>query len=79
VIISIIVVRIPGPTNVEYWTTEAWDEFTLDENPQGFEEALDKARQKHGDQHVGVLKVELPRGALAKPFEIPKVEGKVVP
>jgi len=76
--VSIIVVRIPGPTNVEYWTTEAWDEFTLDDNPQGFEEALAKARNQHGAEHVGILEVELPSGALAKPFEIPKVEGKVV-
>ena len=77
-IVHLIVIRHPEPSEDTYWTTEAWDENTIDENPQGYEEALKKAQASNGADHVRVLKVQLPEGALAKPFEVPVVKGEVV-
>ena len=74
-LLKIIVIRAVT-TQTFYWTTEAWDENSLEENPEGFSGALQKARDQHGGENVRVLTVALPTGALAQPFERPHVVGR---
>ena len=78
-IINLIVIRQPGTVEDTFWTSEAWDEYTIDENPEGFDEAIEKAHKEYGGDHVRVLQVRIPKGSLAKPFEVPTVEGTPIP
>jgi hypothetical protein len=52
---------------------DAWDEYTMDSNPEGYQEALDKHRAKEGDDYeyggVRELIVELPQSAVTKLFD----------
>lgn len=76
-LLKIIVVR-SVTTQPVYWTTEAWDENTLDENFEEFVRAVEKAREKHGGENVRVLNVALPDGALAQPFKQVQMVGRLL-
>jgi hypothetical protein len=76
-IIHVVVVRQSSGGEDSYWVAEAWDEYTVDENGWGFEEALQRCRSTHGADNVRVLKVQLPADALERPFRVPVVEGLV--
>ena len=52
----------------------AWDEFAIDENPDGYAEELEKAKAQ-GQVREVVVKVD--DAALAKVFEVPELEGEV--
>jgi hypothetical protein len=57
---------------------DAWDEFTMEENPQGYYEALKKARKEHGVDAVRELQIELPQSAILDLYQTPHVRANVV-
>lgn len=75
--IAVIVVKeVEGDENPPV-IAGAWDEWTIDENYEGFEEELAKIKKKHRGCEVRVAYVKVPDSFLNdifKPFEI---EAKV--
>lgn len=64
-------------------TTElmvAWDEYCVDGNPEGFEEALAEARKSWGSDLVDdrPLAIEIPDEAVERLFEHKVVKAKMV-
>lgn len=53
----------------EPWVESAWDEYAVDDNPSGYEEAVRKARIMHGPDHVGVGIIHVSDGFLGKLFK----------
>ena len=39
-----------------YWLVEAWDDDTVSENNEGWQEAVDKAYADHGPKNVRITK-----------------------
>jgi len=76
-LLKLIVVRSQSVVEDTHWVAGAWDEYTLDENPSGFEDDVKKAQGEHGADNVRILDVKIPEDALAYAFEIPQVEGDV--
>lgn len=76
-IINLIVCQEVSKTDTTRWVTEAWDEYTIDENYRGWEEALKKAEKVHGEGNVRVIQVVVPDDTLDRPFAIPQVNGTV--
>lgn len=60
------------------WVVNAWDHDSMDENPQGWEEALEKARADHPDYEVRLMDVVVPWSKVDALFDIPEVSGVVV-
>lgn len=78
-IVKLVVIQSVGVNTCERWVTNAWDEYTIDENPDGFTAAVECAEAEHGAANVRILNVRIPEGSLDKPFEVPTVEGEVKP
>ena len=60
----------------EAWLVAAWDEYSRENNEDGWAEALSKARLEHGD--VKVIDITASDSALQAAFYAPVVEGKVL-
>lgn len=60
------------------WIVDAWDEYSIEENEQGFAGAISKAEAKYGAGSIRVIQVQVPDDTLVKAFEYIKVEGSVV-
>lgn len=74
--IYLIVAKI---MNVETpWILGAWDEWTIDENPNGFQEAINEAREKNRTAEVRVGCVEVPDDFMEQIFQPIVVKGKPV-
>lgn len=61
---------------------DAWDEYTLDENHEGFEEKLRKYEGwvESGDiEAVRLLDVEIPDDAVLDLFKVPTTKGVPAP
>jgi len=59
----------------EAWMVNAWDEFTIDANPQGWEEAVSKAKSEHAEVRVIPVQVDITKVQHA--FEIQPINGEV--
>jgi hypothetical protein len=70
-----IVVREPGGD--AFWIEDCWDEWTLDENPGGFDESIEKIKETHGADNVRVLGINVPEDALQRPFYTTVIDGDV--
>lgn len=62
----------------------AWDEYAVDENPDGFENAMAAAVEANGGvgpgkglETVRVIILTVPDSAIHKAFEVPEVEASV--
>lgn len=78
--IRMIVAQYPERYAGEYMPNivDAWDEYVMDDNPEGFNDALKKheALVASGDyEAVRVLDVEVPDSAVLGLFQIPTVKG----
>lgn len=71
-----IIVRESGSGDVK-WIHDSWDEWTLDENPGGFDESLKKAHETHGADNVRVLEVEVPQDSFDRAFDNTVVQGEI--
>lgn len=61
------------------WIAEAWDEWSIDGNGEGFDKAVKKCKKEHGaNSEVRVGIVEVPAGFLQDMFDPHKTVGKVV-
>jgi uncharacterized protein YciU (UPF0263 family) len=60
----------------EPWILGAWDEWTIDENPTGFQEAVEEAIEKNKTAEVRVGCVEVPDEFMERIFEPIVVKGK---
>ena len=50
------------------WVVNAWDEYSVDENYQGFDEEVEKAKRAHKDGEVCVGSIRLPGNVLDSLF-----------
>lgn len=70
----VIVIRGDGTT----WVTDAWDDDTTYENPQGWKEAIDKARgtcEGNEGYEMRVVPVVVP--GLYDVFDQPQLDGQI--
>jgi hypothetical protein len=82
-IVKLIVGQYPQDYAGQYMPNvlDAWDEFVLEDNYEGFEQSLAKHEKmvQDGDlEAVRVLNIFIPDNALTKLFEPPTVEAFVV-
>lgn len=57
----------------------AWDEFCMEDNPEGFGDDCDRAREAWGTDLVAdrIIHIRVPMTAICEAFEAPTVNGKV--
>lgn len=60
------------------WIAEAWDEWSIDGNGKGFDEALKKCERENAPHQVRVGIVNVPDNFLKNMFESHEVTGKVI-
>ena len=53
------------------WVVDTWDEYSMDDNYDGYVEALSKAREDHGPENVRVIRAELDRSVVARAWQVP--------
>jgi hypothetical protein len=60
------------------WVEDAWDDDSTAENHQGWEEAVEKARQtvRDNDYELRVIPVEI--DGIHEAFDVPELQGRVV-
>lgn len=75
--IHLIIAQYRGCSIPQYMPNviEAWDEYMLDDNYEGWKAALDAAQAKVGDDYeaVRVMIVEVPDQAVVNLFEPPRI------
>jgi hypothetical protein len=57
------------------WVITAWDEYSVDENNEGWQQAIADARENYFEMRISVVNV--PNDFLEKPFMTPEVDGEV--
>jgi hypothetical protein len=67
--IHLIIVRTGVRDTDEPWTTNAFDEYTMEENPSAFTDALKAERQSHGAANVAVAIITVPDDMMRRAFE----------
>lgn len=69
--------RKSQPEAIELMT--AWDEYCIDNNPEGFEEDCERAKKSWGDELLQWRLVDLATSStdLEKLFTTPTLEGKI--
>lgn len=70
--------RSYDPTHIEL--VHAWDEFSIDDNPEGYEADLaeDLATYQPDVLKVVTVDIAIPYSALDKLFQIPVIQGGLV-
>ena len=61
------------------WLYNAWDEYSRDENSEGFDECVARAHKNHGDGDVRLQRVIVPGESIEQLFEIPTTPVAVIP
>jgi len=59
-----------------YEVSDAWDEYVIYANPEGYRAALKKVQRNSGVDKVRVMDVEVPDEAFPKLWEVPTVKGE---
>jgi hypothetical protein len=72
------VIAVFEPSNDVPWVVNAWDEWTIDENPPGFTEAVEKAKRENPRAEVRVGVIRVPDSFLNDLFKPTEVKGEVV-
>lgn len=65
------------PNDDTLYLIDGWDEYTRDENPSGFTEAVSKARLEHGADNVSVIDLEVNETAVRAAFHVPVLPATV--
>ena len=55
----IFCIFVKHPSDDAPWIINAWDEWTIDSNPDGFTEAVEKAKKDNPKSEVGVASVDV--------------------
>ena len=74
--INLIIVE--GGAKEMPFVVDAWDEYSMEENDTGFDEALKEAQATHVDRAVRVLTVEVPDDVVNNLFKVPVVKATIV-
>ena len=67
--INLVFVKDEGEEPESAWIMDAWDEFSIENNPEGYQESLDKLRDSYGYNNVHVLVVQIPFENVTKMFK----------
>lgn len=59
------------------WCCGAWDEFSVEENPEGYADAIAHYEGKYGIENIRVVKVLIMDAPIANLFEPLTVTGEV--
>jgi hypothetical protein len=74
--IFVIVAKIKGEDCP--WIVNAWDEWTVDANHEGWHDAINEAKKKCSDAEVRTAEIEVPDSFLFDMFKPIVVKGKPV-
>ncbi len=75
--ISLIVGMIKDTHDELLEVLGAWDEYCIDSNPEGFDEAVDEIRRRNTHE-IRIVDVEVSEKSLRELFKTPKLEAKLV-
>lgn len=76
--IYVIAAKVEGEETP--WIINAWDEWTMDANPSGFDEACEQAEERAGaDAQIRIGIIEVPDSFLFDLFKPVVAKGTVVP
>jgi hypothetical protein len=77
--IHLIIVQYKGCPIPQYMpnVVDAWDEYTLEDNWRGFEEALAKAKANDAYEEVKTAIVSIPANDILSLFDTPRIKGEV--
>ena len=76
-ILKVFVARQESSLDTCYWVVGAWDEWSIDENTEGFVEEHQRHCKEHGESNVRVVNIEVPDGTMAQAFQVHTVKGLV--
>lgn len=69
----------PGSTD-ELWLVDTWDEHSMSDNREGWENSLAEARADHGIDNVRVVKTSIDVAEVQRAFEVITIEpGDISP
>lgn len=71
------VILVREPVDGSIWSTEAWDEYTIDDNPTGFRDAVEKAKKQNGADNVRIMVVDVPDDCMENAFALTRVSGTI--
>lgn len=72
---KIHIIAVKAPDVDSPWVQSAWDEYTIDENPEGFQRDIEKAKEMHKDYEVRLGIIEVPDNFFSKIFDPPVVQA----
>lgn len=67
--INLIFVKDEDDEPEAAWIIDAWDEFSINNHSEGYEEALTKHRESHGHNNVRVLVIEISYESIEEMFK----------
>lgn len=76
--ITVIVAKPEGGGDEMPWVVGAWDEYCMDENYQGYLDAIQKHIKENAGSELRTAEIEVPDGFLESIYRPIKVQGKVV-
>lgn len=76
---KIYVIAVWGKGEPTPWIATAWDEWSMEENPSGFEAVLKTHKNRYSNSEVQVGIVEVPDDFLREMFAPHEAKGTVVP
>lgn len=76
---KIYVIAIQTPGEETPWIVNAWDEWTVDENPTGFNDLVEDTQFKNPGADVRIGIVEVPDSFLFDIFKPVTAKGTIVP
>lgn len=76
---KIYVIAIQTPGEETPWITNAWDEWTVDSNPTGFDDLFQQTRHSNPDAKVRIGIVEVPDSFLFNIFKPITTKGTPLP
>lgn len=75
--IFVIAAKIEGEETP--WIVNAWDEWTVDANPEGWHEAIDEAKKKASGAEIRTAQIEVHDSFLFDMFKPITVKGTPIP
>lgn len=72
-------ILVKHPQEDEPWVAGAWDEWTVEQNYEGWEEAVTATKDKHKESEIRIAGLEVPDGWMSDQFCMSKTPAKPVP
>lgn len=74
---DIYLIWVTDTTPSEAWVHDAWDDYSIDNHPGGWEEARQKAYKQFGPEGVRVGKVKIDPARVEALWDVPEIEVTV--